>query len=172
MSESSWRLRTLAIVAGLICSASSALAQIPATKPYASLVVLRDLAQPGPARLPKLGDVVAPALNPTTSTLPRIGSTRRGPLTGLYLSTVALHALDAHSTFRALDAGHAEGNPLMRWSIEHPVALVSMKAAASAATFYVAEKIRKKHPRRAVLFMVGINAASALVVMHNYRTVR
>jgi Domain of unknown function (DUF5658) len=171
MTQISWRLRTLAVVSGLICSASSALAQIPTTKPCGSLVVLGDVAPSGPARLPKIGDVVAPALTATTSTQPRIGPRRGGPLTSLYIGNVALQALDAHSTFRALNAGHAEGNPLMRWSANHPVALVSMKAAATATTIYVAGKIRKKHPRRAVLFMVGINAASALIVMHNYRTV-
>ena len=45
---------------------------------------------------------------------------RRGPLTSLYIGNVALQALDAHSTFRALDAGHAEGNPLMRWTTGIP----------------------------------------------------
>jgi hypothetical protein len=173
MTQIRWRCRTLAVVTGLICTASSALAQIPTTKPYGSLVVvLQDLAPSAPPGLPKIGDVVAPALYPPTSTPARIGSARRGLLTSLYFGNVALHALDAHSTFRALDAGHAEGNPLMRWSTDHPLAFASMKAAATAGTIYVAEKIRKKHPRRAVLFMVGINAASALIVMHNYRAVR
>jgi hypothetical protein len=44
-----------------------------------------------------------------------------------------------------------------------------MKAAATATTILVAEKIRKKHPWRAALFMTGVNTAYALVVAHNYR---
>ena len=54
--------------------------------------------------------------------------------------------MDTHSTFRALDAGLVEANPLMRWAVAHPVAFVSIKAAATAGTILVAEKIRKKHP--------------------------
>ena len=65
-------------------------------------------------------------------------------------------------------AGDVESNSLMRWSLQHPVALVSMKASATAATVYVAEKIRKKHPKR-LPFMTAINAAYALLVVHNYR---
>jgi len=161
------------VLAGVMCGASSALAQIPTTKPYGSLMVIREVVPVERPWLPRLGDVVAPPL--LTPILPAQTAVRpapRGLLPSLYIGDVALQALDAHSTFRALNAGHAEGNPLMGWAADHPLALVSMKAAATATTIYVAEKIRRKHPRRAVLFMVGINAASALIVMHNYRTVK
>ena len=57
----------------------------------------------------------------------------------------------------------------MRWATSHPVAFVSMKGAATAGTIFVAEKIRKKHPKRAMAFMAAINTAYALVVIHNYR---
>ena len=69
----------------------------------------------------------------------------------------------------ALDAGMVESNPVMRWTTDHPVAFVSMKAAATATTILVAEKIRKKYPWRAALFMAGVNTAYALIVSHNYR---
>jgi hypothetical protein len=158
----------MVVLAGVMCVASTAFAQIPSTKPYGSLMVIREVVPVERPRLPRLGDVVAPPL--ATPILPTPAAPR-ALLPSLYLGDIALQVLDAHSTFRALDAGHVEGNPLMRWSANHPVALVSMKAVATAGTIYVAEKIRKKHPRRAVLFMVGIDAASALIVMHNYRTV-
>ena len=46
------------------------------------------------------------------------------------------------------------------------------EAAATATTILVAEKIRKKYPRRAALFMAGVNTACAFVVLHNYRATR
>jgi hypothetical protein len=87
----------------------------------------------------------------------------------MYVGLATLQALDAHSTLRAIDAGHAEGNPLMGWVVDHPVAFVSIKGAATAGTILVAEKIRKKYPKRALAFMAAINTAYALVVAHNYR---
>jgi hypothetical protein len=44
-----------------------------------------------------------------------------------------------------------------------------MKSAATAGTVYFAEKIRKKHPKGAVAFITAVNAAYAVVVLHNYR---
>ena len=98
-----------------------------------------------------------------------IRQTPRGLLQALYAGNIALQIMDAHSTFRALDAGLVESNPVMGWTTEHPVAFVSMKAAATATTILVSEKIRKKYPRRAALFMAGVNTAYAFIVMHNYR---
>jgi hypothetical protein len=159
------------VLAGVMCGASTAFAQIPSTKPYGSLMVIREVVPVERPWLPRIGDVVAPPLlTPIPPARDAVRPAPRALLPSLYVGDIALQILDSHSTLRALDAGHVEGNPLMRWSAGHPVALVSMKAAATAGTIYVAEKIRKKHPRRAVLFMVGINAASALIVMHNYRT--
>jgi hypothetical protein len=34
--------------------------------------------------------------------------------------------------------------------------------------FFVTERLRKRHPRAAVLTMVGLNSAYAVVVGHNY----
>ena len=87
----------------------------------------------------------------------------------LYAGNIALQVMDTHSTFRALNAGMVESNPVMQWTTDHPVAFVSMKAAATATTILVAEKIRKKYPWRAALFMAGVNTAYALIVSHNYR---
>jgi hypothetical protein len=87
----------------------------------------------------------------------------------MYGGLVALHTLDAHSTLRALDAGHAEANPVMRWATARPAAFVAVKAASTALTVYCAEKIREKHPKRAALFVAGVNAAYAAIVFQNYR---
>jgi hypothetical protein len=95
-----------------------------------------------------------------------------GAMLTMYAGMVTVHALDAHSTFRALDGGHAEGNPMMRWFTRHPAGFVAVKTAATAATVFAAEQIRKKHPRRAMVFMAAVNAAYAGIVIHNYRAGR
>jgi hypothetical protein len=165
-------LATLVVILPMLC-ATPAYAQIASTKPYASLFLIRSLEttekHPSLESLPLTTALNAAASNPTTVHEPPIKGTPRGLQTALYGGLIALQALDTHSTLRAVDSGYVEQNPLMRWTVEHPVALVSMKAAASAATILVAEKIRKRHPKRAVLFMAAVNTAYALVVLHNYR---
>ena len=163
-------IRTMFFGTALICSASTAFAQVPNSDAYDSLFVAREIAAPGP---PVIGPslVTAAAQIPTAPIPPRaeIRQTPRGLMPALYAGNIALQVTDTHSTFRALDAGMVESNPMMRWTTEHPVAFVSMKAAATATTILVAEKIRKKYPWRAALFMAGVNTAYALIVSHNYR---
>ena len=156
----------------VFAAAAPASAQVPASRAYASLFVSPDPVAAAPST-PSL------SLRTAFSTLPRAEdaaeTTRpaprapRGVLPALYVGISTLQALDAHSTLRAIRAGHIEQNPLMRWTTAHPVALVSIKAAATATTILVTERIRKKHPKRAVLFMAAINAAYTAVVVHNYR---
>jgi hypothetical protein len=159
-------------VSFVLAASAPAGAQIPSIPPLPSLFL-------GPAAEPPgQGDQDASPLRAAIDAFQipaapdaavRQGKEPRGVLPGLYLGLGALQTLDAHSTFRALDAGMHEGNPLMRWATSHPVAFVSMKGAATAGTIFVAEKIRKKHPKRAMAFMAAINTAYALVVLHNYR---
>lgn len=161
----------------LVCCAVPVQAQTPATKPYASLFLVRGVdaagrqvhSPPVPGAIPlTIASASTPAAAAPVSPPPS-GSTLRALLPAMYAGTVTLQALDTHSTFRALDAGHFERNPLVRWSTQHPLALIALKGSATAATIYVAEKIRKKHPKRALAFITAVNAAYALVVVHNYR---
>ena len=163
-------IRTLFFGTALICCASTAFAQVPNSDAYDSLFVTREIASTEqPVIRPSL--VAAGAQMPTAPIPPRteIRQTPRGLMPALYAGNIALQVMDTHSTFRALDAGMVESNPVMRWTTDHPVAFVSMKAAATATTILVAEKIRKKYPWRAALFMAGVNTAYALIVSHNYR---
>ena len=155
----------------LLSHAATAQAQTLTTRPYASLFLVFDA-----EAVPELdrGAGLRAALQQLESPIASTAALRperkgRGALTALYGGLVTLQALDAHSTFRALDAGLHETNPLMRWASAHPVGFVSLKAAATAGTVFVAERIRKKHPKRAVVFIAAINATYALVVAHNYR---
>lgn len=165
-------IRTMFFGTALLCGATTAFAQVPADQPFDSLFEISDIAstdQSAPAI--RAGIAAAPAQMPSAPIQPRSGvaQTPRGLLPALYVGNIALQVMDTHSTFRALDAGMVESNPLMQWTTAHPVAFVSMKAAATATTILVAEKIRRKYPRRAALFMAGVNTAYALIVLHNYR---
>jgi len=181
-------VRTMLSGMALLCCASTAFAQtgtsavstsshqevaaVPRSDPYSSLFVnthAAEAAQSAPAIRASLVTAAAQAPGAPIQPQSSIKQTPRGLLPALYAGNIALQIMDTHSTFRALDAGLVESNPVMGWTTEHPVAFVSMKAAATATTILVAEKIRKKYPRRAALFMAGVNTAYAFIVMHNYR---
>jgi len=85
----------------------------------------------------------------------------------LYLMQFTLHGLDVHSTMRALDAGHREGNPL--FADGSPKKMIGAKIASSAASVLIAEKLWKKNPLAAVLTMASVNAGLSAIVAHNYR---
>jgi hypothetical protein len=97
------------------------------------------------------------------------GRERRPAALGpLYVSMVGLHALDVHSTWRVLNAGGSESNPLVRRIVGSPAGVVAVKAGSSAAVIYAAEKMWKHNRTAAIVMMVGINSAYAAVVAHNY----
>jgi hypothetical protein len=91
-------------------------------------------------------------------------------LAPLYVSFAALQILDIHSTLRAPDFGAREGNPLVGGLLASPAAFVASKAAVTTGLIYVSERLRKRHPRTAVLMMIGLNSAYAVVVARNYIT--
>jgi hypothetical protein len=172
MAKISPLFRTLSVVSSMLIYAVPASAQIASPKPYASLFLARDVnavGVPEAARaLPLMSTLTA---SEQVAAIPRdlpVKGTPRGLQPAMYGGLLALQGLDVHSTLRAIDAGHYEQNPLMRWTVSHPAAFISMKAAASAATIYLAERIRKQHPKRALLFMAAVNSAYALIVVHNY----
>ena len=90
----------------------------------------------------------------------------------LYVSFGALQMLDAHSTLRAVSAGGTEQNPLLRGVVNHPAALVAIKAGVAASTIALAEKVRGRSRLGAIVLMAAVNSVYTAVVVHNYRTVR
>jgi hypothetical protein len=91
---------------------------------------------------------------------------------GLMVSFAALQVLDAHSTLKALKSGGREANPAMTAIASNGAALFAVKAGSAAVTTYFAEKLSKKHPKRAVVLMAVLNTAYVAVVAHNYRVAR
>ena len=88
--------------------------------------------------------------------------------TSLYVSFAALQGLDVHSTLRAVANGKREANPVVGAVIDSPVRLAAMKAATAAGIVLSVEQLRKRHPRTALLLMVGLNSAYTTIVAHNY----
>ena len=94
---------------------------------------------------------------------------RPAPLVPMYASFATLQALDYHSTTRALSQGIGrEANPLARPIVEHPAGFVALKAGATAGMIWASERMWKRHPVQAVVFMAAANTAMAVVVAHNY----
>lgn len=87
----------------------------------------------------------------------------------LYVSFGALNVLDALSTRKALNAGAREANPAMAGVANNSAALLAVKAGGAVATTFFAEKLAKKHPRRAAIVMAVLNGAYAAIAVHNFR---
>jgi Domain of unknown function (DUF5658) len=101
---------------------------------------------------------------------PQVEQPRPAALLPLYGSLAVMQALDVDSTLKALGGGLHEGNPLLRSA--SPAALVAIKAGATASMIVVSERLRKRHPKVAVVLMAGINAAYTMVAIHNYSALR
>ena len=87
----------------------------------------------------------------------------------MYVSFAALQVMDAVSTRRALNNGATEANPAMAGLARNSAAFFAVKAGTAAATTFFAERLARKHPRRATILMAVLNTAYAAIVVHNYR---
>jgi uncharacterized protein DUF5658 len=92
----------------------------------------------------------------------------RALMVSLFAGFIAAQALDVHSTLRGLDAGGREANGAMRWATGDPATFITLKAATTTATCLIVDRVRRSHPRGAMFLLVGIDAAYAAVVAHNY----
>jgi hypothetical protein len=128
-----------------------------------------------PGQLPQLRTgvdavpVVEAGSSSAPASLPGVSTRRPGALPVLYASFGALQALDAATTFRALDRGAAEANPVLTGIASNRGAMVAVKAASFASTVYLTERLWKKNRVAAVVTMLCVNSAYAAIVAHNYR---
>ena len=105
------------------------------------------------------------AAQPTPSTAQ---TPRPQPLMPLYVSFATLDALDVASTSRVLDSGGRESNPIVAGAWGSPAALAALKAATAAGLIFAAERLRRDHPRAALVLMIAANSGMAAIVAHNY----
>jgi hypothetical protein len=86
-----------------------------------------------------------------------------------------LRPLEAsYAWLQAVDAGQTltrgpihEALPWMQTLADHPPALISTKAAVTAATLALSESLRVRHPRLALVVLVSLNSALTGVITHN-----
>lgn len=91
-------------------------------------------------------------------------------LPALYASQIALQALDAHSTYKALGRGAHEANPLMKDVVGNRGAMMAVKVGVAAGTIYLAERMWKRGNRvGAIATMLVVNGVTGAVVANNYR---
>lgn len=101
-----------------------------------------------------------------------LGSLDRRPLLlpAMYAAQVALQALDAHSTYSAINKGAHEANPLMKGVVGNKGAMMAVKAGVAASTIFLAEKMWKRGNRAgAIATMLIVNGVTAAVVANNYK---
>ena len=159
--------RIVCISLVVVClAAGQAAAQVsPPDAAVAPPSGLLDPEAPRPA-VAQLAAAAPVAINSQLFRAPEPG--RPAALVPMYASFVTLQALDFVSTTRALSNANAyEANPVMRGVVGSPAAFLAVKAGSTAATIWIAEKWRRKHPVRAMIFMASTNAAMAAVVAHN-----
>lgn len=123
-----------------------------------------------PATPPSTSEAPSPfAVAAPTPSAEFTAQSRPALLPALYAATVALQALDAHSTITGLRRGAVEANPLMSGIAGNSTALLAVKASAAAGTIYFAEKLWKRNRVAAVVLMAAVNGVTAAVVAHNYK---
>lgn len=98
---------------------------------------------------------------------------RPGLLPALYVAQGALQAMDAHSTFSAINGGAHEANPLMKGVVGNKGAMLAVKAGVAASTIWMAESMWKRGNRvGAIVTMIAANSVTGFVVAHNYKLAR
>jgi hypothetical protein len=91
-------------------------------------------------------------------------------LPALYAAQAALQAMDAHSTYSAINRGAVEANPLMKGVVGNKGAMMAVKAGVAASTIWVAERMWKRGSRvGAIATMLIANGVTAAVVANNYK---
>jgi hypothetical protein len=91
-------------------------------------------------------------------------------LPALYVAQGALQAMDAHSTYSAINRGAHEANPLMKNVVGNKGAMMAVKAGVAASTIWMAESMWKRGNRvGAIVTMIAANSVTGFVVAHNYK---
>ena len=94
-------------------------------------------------------------------------------LPALYAAQGALQAMDAHSTYSAINRGAHEANPLMKGVVGNKGAMLAVKAGVAASTIWMAESMWRRGNRvGAIVTMIAANSVTGLVVAHNYKLAR
>jgi hypothetical protein len=138
---------------------------VPATTIADAIVAVNTQAPVPPAGLAPPTSLPTIAARTVTPPKPE----RPSLLVPLYVTFGALQAMDAHSTMQALRGGARERNPIVEPFGRNAGALFAMKAATTVGTIVLAEKLRRRHPVKAMVMMTAVNVAYTAIVAANYR---
>jgi hypothetical protein len=89
-------------------------------------------------------------------------------LTSLYATTILVQGLDAHSTFKALDNGARESNPIVGPLAGSKPGFLMLKAGIATATIYAAHSLARRNKVAAIAALVAVNTGYLLIVRSNY----
>ena len=92
---------------------------------------------------------------------------RPAVLPALYASLAGLQMYDGYSTMRGRSLGAREANPMMNWMTGSPARFWTVKAATTAASIVIAERMWKRNKVGAIVTMFVANSVSAAVAAHN-----
>jgi hypothetical protein len=93
-----------------------------------------------------------------------------GWLTGAYIGFAVGQALDVQSTSLALGRGARETNAFMRPCVGSSACSSAVKAATTAAVFWMVERRIRPHSKpAAIATMMALTAAQSYIVVQNYR---
>lgn len=90
----------------------------------------------------------------------------------LYATTALLQALDAQSTFKALNAGAVESNSLVKPFAANRPAFIALKAGMATAFIYAGHNLSKGHKIAAMIALGAVNSLYAAIAVNNYHVAR
>lgn len=82
---------------------------------------------------------------------------------------IGLNAMDLVSTYKVLDAGGYEANPLMARVIENKPLAIGVKTLSTGVFLGACRIIRKEKPKLAFALLLAGNLGYGALVSHNYQ---
>ncbi len=88
----------------------------------------------------------------------------------LMAGNVAAHVADVGTTLYALEGpGPREGNPVMAWAQDRPVAMSATRASVVALSSWGKFEVYKRHPKIAWIWLVAETSLISWVATRNHR---
>jgi hypothetical protein len=88
---------------------------------------------------------------------------------GLEASYIALNAADVIFTYRALDKGAEEANPLLRGFVKSKPLTIAFKAGTTGLVLYANRKITKENKTVGYATLIALNLLYGYIVNNNYQ---
>jgi len=119
------------------------------------------------------GSVATKAANQRNFSGSELGGSRGAVLPAMYGMLAGLNAYDGWSTVKAVRLGATETNPAVAGVASNAPAMWAVKAGATMASIYAAERLWRRNRRtEAIITMVAVNGAMAMVAARNASVLR